>query len=48
MRFRILQPYHGENQTLWYIQDTTTDEIIASINQRGEINANYPLNYKED
>ena len=45
-RFEVLKPHHGEAKTIWYIYDDDKDEIIGSINQKGEIAANKPLNYK--
>jgi len=48
MRFIITGPFHGESQSLWYIYDDDKDEIIGSINQKGEIAANKPLNYKRN
>lgn len=46
-RFVITGPYHGETNSLWYIYDDDKDEIIGSINQKGEIKANKPRNYKK-
>jgi hypothetical protein len=36
-RFTISEPYHGEIKTIWYIYDNEQDEVIGSINQKGEI-----------
>ena len=46
MRFEILKPIHGESGSIWNIWDNDRGEIIGTINQKGEIKSNIPLNYK--
>lgn len=47
-RFEVLKPHHGETNTIWYIYDNYSGEHIGSINQKGEIFASKPLNYKRN
>jgi hypothetical protein len=41
-RFEIIGPFHGEGRSIWQIYDNSTEEMIGTIDQKGNITQGDP------